>query len=130
MRFTRRVHCLQQLLIGTFISWLWGKSKRFLRGRREGSGRSRMKCETHSKGQRRNPRPPAHVFSTAARSSDILPHMLLVIFGAGASYDSAPTYPPGTSIPAGDVLNGFHRPPLANELFANRPVFAEAIMRF
>ena len=53
--------------------------------------------------------------------------MLLVIFGAGASYDSIPTYPPGTHIPTGDTLNKFHRPPLANELFENRPVFAEAI---
>jgi hypothetical protein len=56
--------------------------------------------------------------------------MLLVIFGAGASYDSAPTYPPGSPIPTGDSINAHHRPPLANELFANRPVFAEAIMRF
>jgi SIR2-like protein len=56
--------------------------------------------------------------------------MLLVIFGAGASYDSAPTYPPGSPIPTGDSLNAHYRPPLANELFANRPVFAEAIVRF
>jgi hypothetical protein len=55
--------------------------------------------------------------------------MLLVIFGAGASYDSVPTYPPGTQILTGDVLNHDHRPPLANELFKNRPVFAEAITR-
>jgi hypothetical protein len=27
-------------------------------------------------------------------------------------------------------MNSYHRPPLANELFANRPVFAEAILRF
>jgi hypothetical protein len=66
-------------------------------------------------------------FWRAAQSSDILRHMLLVIFGAGASYDSIPTYPPGTHIPTGDTLNKFHRPPLANELFENRPVFAEAI---
>jgi len=56
--------------------------------------------------------------------------MLLVIFGAGASYDSVPTYPPGVQIPTGNTLNFFHRPPLANELFANRPAFAEAVMRF
>jgi hypothetical protein len=66
----------------------------------------------------------------AAQSSDILPAMLMVIFGAGASFDSAPTYPPG----AGDIYphdprNRHHRPPLANELFQNRPLFAEAILR-
>jgi hypothetical protein len=55
--------------------------------------------------------------------------MLLVIFGAGASYDSIPTYLPGIDFP-GDTLNNYHRPPLANELFENRPVFAEAITRF
>src|SRR6266704_7202742 len=55
--------------------------------------------------------------------------MLLVIFGAGASFDSAPTYPPGANVLGGDRLNNFHRPPLANELFENRPVFAEAITR-
>lgn len=67
----------------------------------------------------------------AAQSSDILRHMLLVIFGAGASYDSSPTYPPGTEVtgPEGDRLNNFHRPPLADELFENRPAFAEAIIR-
>lgn len=53
----------------------------------------------------------------------------MVIFGAGASYDSIPAYPPGAGIPTGDQLNFHHRPPLANELFANRPVFAEVIKR-
>src|SRR6266568_3188132 len=56
--------------------------------------------------------------------------MLLVIFGAGASFDSAPTYPPGANVLGGDRVNNFHRPPLANELFENRPLFAEAIDRF
>jgi len=56
--------------------------------------------------------------------------MLMVIFGAGASFDSAPTYPPGAEVLGGDGVNNFHRPPLANELFENRPVFAEAITRF
>jgi SIR2-like protein len=55
--------------------------------------------------------------------------MLLVIFGAGASFDSVPTYPPGAVVLGADPLNNFHRPPLANELFENRPVFAEAIAR-
>jgi len=70
--------------------------------------------------------PTNRCFWHATRSSDILRHMLLVIFGAGASFDSARTYPPGTKVRGGDHLNNFHRPPLANELFENRPVFAEA----
>ena len=58
--------------------------------------------------------------------------MLMVIFGAGASYDSCPTYPPGyvKAVIGGDPLNNHYRPPLANELFDNRPMFAEAIERF
>ncbi len=56
--------------------------------------------------------------------------MLMVIFGAGASYDSCPTYPPGTVVRAGDEVNHYHRPPLAIELFEDRPVFAEAIESF
>ena len=58
--------------------------------------------------------------------------MLMVIFCAGASFDSCPTYPPGYSGPVigGDPLNKNYRPPLANELFENRPMFAEAIERF
>jgi hypothetical protein len=47
--------------------------------------------------------------------------MLVVIFGAGASYDSLPAYPPGFNMP--------DRPPLANELFDNRPMFAQALHR-
>lgn len=59
--------------------------------------------------------------------------MLLVIFGAGASYDSAPTYPPGSSVQgagAGAALDEFYRPPLADRLFANRPAFAAALGHF
>lgn len=59
--------------------------------------------------------------------------MLMVIFGAGASYDSCPTYPPGTDVPTSDGLarlNQHNRPPLANELFANRPLFADTVERF
>ncbi|HEU0049663.1 MAG TPA: hypothetical protein VFQ43_18895, partial [Nitrososphaera sp.] len=48
--------------------------------------------------------------------------MLLVVFGAGASYDSAPSYPPG--------LADGTRPPLANQLFENRPRFADALASF
>lgn len=66
----------------------------------------------------------------AARGCDILQAMLMVIFGAGASFDSVRTYPPGSNVPGGDTLNNFHRPPLANGLFENRPLFAEAIRRF
>ena len=42
--------------------------------------------------------------------------MLLVILGAGASYDSAPDHPPSGRFIA-------DRPPLANDLFAMRPEF-------
>jgi hypothetical protein len=58
--------------------------------------------------------------------------MLMVIFGAGASYDSSPTYTIGM-VPPGyehDQANEFHRPPLAKDLFANRPLFIEALERF
>jgi hypothetical protein len=50
--------------------------------------------------------------------------MLLVIFGAGASYDSASSYPPQP----GDGL--VERPPLASQLFEDRPRFAEALRSF
>ena len=53
--------------------------------------------------------------------------MLLVIFGAGASYDSAPSYHP-KSLTASSYNDD--RPPLANELFGNRPHFAEGMARF
>jgi hypothetical protein len=56
--------------------------------------------------------------------------MLMVIFGAGASFDSSSTYPPGAKVLGGDMDNNFHRPPLANELFENRPLFAQTIDRF
>jgi len=60
--------------------------------------------------------------------------MLMVIFGAGASFDSSPTYPFGTAPPPGttdeDSYNAYYRPPLARELFANRPLFIEAIDRY
>src|SRR5882762_5438328 len=59
--------------------------------------------------------------------------MLMVIFGAGASYDSVPTYPPPpvlTHPHGGDAPNKHHRPPLANELFENRPLFAQTIQLY
>jgi hypothetical protein len=52
--------------------------------------------------------------------------MLLVIFGAGASYDSAPRLPPPTTSSTGDDW----RPPLANQLFEDRPNFGALLTRF
>jgi hypothetical protein len=54
--------------------------------------------------------------------------MLTVIFGAGASFDSIPSLaaPSFPAIDSGDD----DRPPLANELFANRQAFKEAMARF
>lgn len=49
--------------------------------------------------------------------------MLMVIMGAGASYDSAPTHP----IPAGP---GPHRPPLADSLFDGRSIFRKSLVRY
>jgi hypothetical protein len=46
--------------------------------------------------------------------------MLMVVFGAGASYDSAPSLPSNTQ----------WRPPLANELFQERAQFAEIANRY
>lgn len=59
--------------------------------------------------------------------------MLMVIFGAGASFDSAPSYPNrytrGLSGPGTDVVY-VSRLPLADELFDDRPEFAAAMTRF
>lgn len=54
--------------------------------------------------------------------------MLMVVFGAGASYDSAPSHPPpprGTPDPWGQV-----RLPLADHLFQERTLFAPILRRF
>ena len=50
--------------------------------------------------------------------------MLLVILGAGSSYDSVPAYPPNErpDIP--------ERPPLADTLFENREQFRHAMSQF
>jgi hypothetical protein len=59
--------------------------------------------------------------------------MLLVIFGAGASFDSSPTYTPGVTPPGAsedDRNNDCHRLPLAKDLFADRPLFRDAIDAF
>jgi hypothetical protein len=47
--------------------------------------------------------------------------MLMVIIGAGASYDSSPDKLP----PSGGVVEAFNRPPLADDLFADRGVMRE-----
>ncbi len=50
--------------------------------------------------------------------------MILVIFGAGASFDSVPTRPP---VPG---LAPLPRLPLAAGLFSDRPLVADALSRF
>jgi len=60
----------------------------------------------------------------------------MVIFGAGASYDSASDYPP--PVPDRDPRVAYRsktgheqfRPPLANELFENREMFRSVLQRF
>lgn len=59
--------------------------------------------------------------------------MLMVIFGAGASYDSAPQYVGNYPLlPYGPSQHAIARSrlPLANELFDDRPEFAEVLTRF
>jgi hypothetical protein len=54
----------------------------------------------------------------------------MVIFGAGASYDSSASYGIGAGPPGAtgiDAANEYYRLPLAKDLFANRPLFIEAI---
>jgi hypothetical protein len=51
--------------------------------------------------------------------------VLLVVFGAGASYDSVPTYQPRSW-----RVDGLQqRPPLANDLFDERTLFADTALR-
>jgi hypothetical protein len=50
--------------------------------------------------------------------------MLLVILGAGASFDSYVSRPPNLSYPEE------YRPPLTNELFDDRPKFNKAFQLF
>jgi hypothetical protein len=73
------------------------------------------------------------VFRPALQNITYTSEMLMVIFGAGASFDSSPTYTPGIIPPAfgeGDHGNDHNRPPLAKDLFANRPLFIDAIDAF
>lgn len=60
--------------------------------------------------------------------------MLMVIFGAGASYDSCATYRPRMPAPPLSPPEAasaeYHRPPLANSLFDNRDTFIHALDAF
>lgn len=59
--------------------------------------------------------------------------MLMIIFGAGASYDSCPTYPPNVPINEKNGLKAedeYGRPPLAKDLFSNRPQFRDILDKF
>jgi ABC-type transporter Mla subunit MlaD len=49
--------------------------------------------------------------------------MLTIVFGAGASYDSSPTTSPESFDNLSRLVN--NRPPLANQLFDQRPVFLQ-----
>lgn len=55
--------------------------------------------------------------------------MLLVVFGAGASYDSYPEIP-ASAPPVAQVATRGYRPPLANQLFDNRGIFVELMEQF
>src|ERR1700756_716822 len=54
--------------------------------------------------------------------------MLMVVFGAGASYDSIPALPPKKQNPGSAA--GFYRPPLSNELFADREPFSTVLANY
>ena len=57
--------------------------------------------------------------------------MLMVIFGAGASYDSAPSYAPGMAeIAELSKAQRDARLPLSDELFDDRYEFARVMKRF
>jgi hypothetical protein len=56
--------------------------------------------------------------------------MLMVIFGAGASYDSVPSCPPTVPKYRSRDEPFCYRPPLASDLFDNRELFVEALQRF
>lgn len=59
--------------------------------------------------------------------------MLMVVFGAGASFDSAPSFPDNSSSPLSGLSGGHiaaSRPPLADQLFDERPQFAEILQKF
>jgi hypothetical protein len=55
--------------------------------------------------------------------------MLMIIFGAGASYDSVPRDPASKQLFMGSHVRYF-RPPLANDLFADRANFIDILDRY
>jgi hypothetical protein len=56
--------------------------------------------------------------------------MILVIFGAGASYDSCPTFPVKGLNRQGVRNQTPERPPLAADLFYNTPIFSNALDQY
>ena len=56
--------------------------------------------------------------------------MILVIFGAGASYDSCPSFPVKGSNPGAVRNQTPERPPLAAELFYNNDIFSDALREY
>lgn len=54
----------------------------------------------------------------------------MVIFGAGASYDSFSSAPPGPWGQPGGRQNFSARPPLANELFQDFPAFRDHLLKY
>jgi hypothetical protein len=56
--------------------------------------------------------------------------MILVIFGAGASYDSCPTFPVKGLNRHGIRSQTPERPPLAVDLFFNTPIFSNALQQY
>jgi hypothetical protein len=64
---------------------------------------------------------------SALRSYKIFGEMLMVVFGAGASYDSVASKRPAYPGPESEEQ---YRPPLANALFEPRPWFVEVMNRF
>jgi hypothetical protein len=56
--------------------------------------------------------------------------MILVIFGAGASYDSCPTLPVKGLNPQGVRNQRPERPPLAAELFYNNDIFSQPLRQY
>jgi hypothetical protein len=77
----------------------------------------------------RGGQPPGTIVDVVDGNSYILLYMLMVVFGAGASYDSIDVKPPGSSQPGWYIDEEF-RPPLAKDLFGFRGLFADAMANF
>jgi hypothetical protein len=56
--------------------------------------------------------------------------MLMVVFGAGASYDAIPSFPPGTSPLEMPYYDKNNRMPLADHLFEDRANFVEVLNEY